>query len=265
MLERRLLEYGLSHPHERPSGEIRRSQVVTTYGAGAMVDLTEKSVLVLGTDRWRYGPGESLAVIREPRLCRVLAPRMKKLGVELNPKAPFRAPPTTTLDAPSRAQGIEVMEFPSWFVCQNPDCRALFRPHAHTLPKSGQLEHDACRPRQGKPWKCVPVRFVATCRRGHLEEFPWMYFVHDGRACSAPKLTLREGVSGNLGEIRVECVCKASRSLADALLEPRNPTCGGGRPWLGSQGVEECEHRLRLLVRTATNTYFSHCESALSI
>ncbi len=32
-----------------------------------------------------------------------------------------------------------------------------------------------------------------------------MYFVHDGMACSAPKLSLREGVSGNLGEMRVEC------------------------------------------------------------
>lgn len=251
-------------PHERPSGEIRRSQVVTTYGAGAMVDLTEKSVLVLGTDRWRYGPGEALAVIREPRLCRVLAPRMKKLGVELNPKAPFRAPPTTTTDVTSRAQGIEVMEFPAWFVCQNPDCRTLFRPHAHNLPKSGPLYHEGCGAKARK-WECVPVRFVATCKRGHLEEFPWMFFVHNGQTCSAPKLSLREGVSGNLGDIRIECVCKLSRSLADALVEQRNPGCGGGRPWLGLQGVEACEHHLRLLVRTATNTYFSHCESALSI
>ncbi len=78
-------------------------------------------------------------------------PAHEEVGVELNPKAPFRAPPTTTQDSPSRAQGIEVMEFPSWFVCQNPDCRALFRPPAHKLPRPGQLEHDACRPRQGKP------------------------------------------------------------------------------------------------------------------
>ncbi len=250
-------------PHERPSGEIRRSQVVTTYGAGAMVDLTEKSVLVLGTDHWCYGQAEALAVIQEPRLCRVLSPRMRQLGVELNPRAPFRAPPTTTTDVPSRAQGISVREFPEWFVCMNPDCRALFKPH--TRPKSGPLEHDACQPAKGKPYKCVPVRFVATCRKGHLEEFPWAYFVHEGRACSMNKLSLREGVSGSLGDIRVECACKASRSLADALVEARNPECRGGRPWLGTQAHEPCDHRLRLLVRTATNTYFSHCESALSI
>lgn len=252
-------------PHERPAGEIRRSQVVTTYGAGAMVDLTEKSVLVRGTDFWRYGPAEALAVIREPRLCRILAPRMKKLGVELNLQAPFRAPPTTTLDSMSQAQGIEVMEFPAWFVCQNPSCRTLFRPHAHTLPKSGPLYHDGCGSK-GQKWECVPVRFVGTCKRGHLEDFPWMYFVHAGQACASPKLSLREGVSGNLGEIRVECVCRASRSLADALLEQKNPKCAGGRPWLGSEGAEpDCDNNLRLLVRTATNTYFSHCESALSI
>ncbi|MEY2930064.1 MAG: hypothetical protein RL033_813, partial [Pseudomonadota bacterium] len=147
---------------------------------------------------------------------------------------------------------------------QNPECRALWRPHAHTLPKTGPLYHEGCGAKARK-WECVPVRFVATCKRGHLEEFPWMFFVHNGQACGAPKLALREGVSGNLSEIRVTCVCKASRSLADALIEQKNPHCGGGRPWLGSQGGEECEHHLRLLVRTATNTYFSHCESALSI
>jgi hypothetical protein len=250
-------------PHERPSGEIRRSQVVTTYGAGAMVDLTEKSVLVRGTDCWKYGQAEALAVIDEKRLYRVLSPRLRTLGIELDPRAPFRAPPTTTDDAPSRAEGIPVLEFPTWFVCQNPRCRALLKPPPHTLPRSGPFRHDGCD--RNNDWECVPVRFVATCRSGHLEDFPWSDFVHAGKACGRP-LTLREGATGELGEIVVACACGAQRALTDALVEQKNPWCKGQRPWLGRDGTEpDCQHRLRLLVRTATNTYFSHCESALAI
>lgn len=250
-------------PHERPSGEIRRSQVVTTYGAGAMVDLTEKSVLIRGTDFWGYNRAEALSVIEEPRLCRALAPRLRAHGVELDLRAPFRAPPTTTDDTPSRAEGIPVIEFPTWFVCQNPRCRALIKPPAHTLPKSGPFRHDGCD--RDNDWECVPVRFVATCRRGHLEDFPWSEFLHGTRACGRP-LTLVEGATGDLGEILVSCACGAARKLTEALIEQQNPFCKGRRPWLGAEGDErDCTHRLRLLVRTATNTYFSHCESALSI
>lgn len=248
-------------PQPRPPGEIRRSQIVTTFGAGAMVDLTEKSVLICGTDHWRYGGGgEARAVIREPRLARIVASRLSTLGIELDSRAPFRAPPTTTGDGLSPAQGIEVVEFPTWFVCQRPDCRALFSPAV--LPRSGPVKHDGC----GK-WESVPVRFVATCRSGHLEEFPWSYFVHEHGSCANPKLKLLEGATGDLGEIRVECVCGARRSLTQALIENKNPYCTGARPWLGMSGDtrEPCDEHVRLLVRTATNTYFSHCESALSI
>ena len=34
----------------RPAGQIRQSQVITTFGPGAMVDLPEHSVLISGLD-----------------------------------------------------------------------------------------------------------------------------------------------------------------------------------------------------------------------
>jgi hypothetical protein len=238
--------------------------VVTTFGAGAMVDLTEKSVLIQGTDFWRYhGDQASGSVIAEPRLRRALAPRLQAQGLELSLSQPFRAPPATADDIPSRGQGIRVIEFPAWFVCQHPDCRALFRPLAHLLPESGPFKHPDCD--YGGERHAVPVRFVATCKHGHLEEFPWLLFSHPDGPCEAPRLRLDEGATGDFAEIRVRCACGAERSLSDALVEQSNPGCRGLRPWLGSEAAEPCTERLRLLVRTATNTYFSHCESALSI
>ena len=250
-------------PEERPAGEIRRSQVLTTFGAGAMVDLTDKSVLIKGIDCWRYGQGESQAVIQEARLARMLAPRLEVHGITLNPHAPFRAPPIPVDDQFSRKHGIDVIQFPMWFVCQNPGCRALWRAHPHQLPKTGPMLHEGCDRKQ--KWDAVPVRFVATCKCGHLDEFPWVTFVHEEGPCAAPSLTMEEGPTGDFAEIRVRCACGEYRFLTDATVEQTNPYCSGSRPWLGPDGREQCAERIRLLVRTATNSYFSYCESALSL
>ena len=36
----------------RPQGQIRQSQIITTFGPGSMVDLPKHSVLVAGLDHW---------------------------------------------------------------------------------------------------------------------------------------------------------------------------------------------------------------------
>ena len=36
----------------RPAGQIRQSQIVTTFGPGAMVDLTDHAIIVAGLDHW---------------------------------------------------------------------------------------------------------------------------------------------------------------------------------------------------------------------
>lgn len=37
---------------KKPHGQLRRSQVVTTFGPGAMVDLPDHSILISGLDQW---------------------------------------------------------------------------------------------------------------------------------------------------------------------------------------------------------------------
>ncbi len=39
----------------KPQGEIRQSQLVTTFGPGSMMDLPNHSVLVAGLDFWSLG------------------------------------------------------------------------------------------------------------------------------------------------------------------------------------------------------------------
>lgn len=247
-----------------PQGAIRRSQVVTTYGPGAMIDLLDNAVLVGGLDFWSYDRRAGGAPhIPEPRLREVLAERFKSINRELSIDRPFREPPPCNDREPSRFAGIQVLEFPQWFVCQNPDCRTLVRKQDGLDFKRNRYWHNCGGKRA---FECVPVRFLGACRRGHVQEWPWIAFAHLGKSmCAGPSLRLREGATGDFSEIQVECACGAKQSLALAV-SSLELQCDGHRPWLGPDGREPCEgEKLRLLVRTASNSYFSQVVSALSI
>lgn len=248
----------------QPEGKLRKSQVVTTFGAGAMVDLLADAVLIGGLDVWPHASkGRQL---HEPRLRDALAAQFQKIDRKLSVEAAFIEPPVGDDSAPRRDAGIPVLEFPRWFTCQNPRCRALMRSDGLDRKGSGYIHR--CDGREKKEAACVPVRFVAACPRGHIEDFPWIAFVHvrtEKSACAAPSLTLTEGRTGDFAELVVSCACGARRRLIEASVWQQNPTCGGYRPWLGYEGREDCSERLRLLVRTASNAYFSQVVSALAI
>jgi len=245
-----------------PDGTVRQSQLITTFGSGAMMDLIDTSIIVGGLDMWRYGDAKKTKPIHEPRLSEVIAMLFQTWGWKLNKHQAFRQPPIGDDREPLLKQGIQIKEFPSWLVCQNPDCRTLVEKR-FLEKKSGRYFH-SCGSKKGS--LCVPVRFVGACKNGHVQDFPWVLFVHgkDG-PCDAPRLQLLEGASGDFSEIKVKCACGKVRSLNTALEQEANPICLGLRPWLGSGSKESCAEHLRLLVRSATNSYFSLTMSALHV
>jgi len=252
--------------YQPPEGEVRQSQVLSTYGAGSMIDLVEDSILVGGLDFWRYEryPGGAEACrISEHRLAEALAEKLPK-DLKLSSGVPFRKPPDGDEKELHPLRGIQVQRFPRWFVCQNPGCRALVQ-RGGVDPKRGRLVHRCDR---STLTPVVPVRFVAACKNGHLQDFPWIAFVHEIQGkerCSLPRLKLEEGATGDFSQIRVTCACGASPRLSTALAPQLGLSCYGKRPWLPGDADEDCEENLRLLVRTATNAYFSQVVSALTI
>ena len=56
---------------------IRMSQLVGLFGPGAMLDLPDRSVLVLGLDHWEMRGKAAFQKIEEPRLQRLLYLRLK--------------------------------------------------------------------------------------------------------------------------------------------------------------------------------------------
>ena len=257
-------KWGKSQNQIPPDGSVRRSQSVTTFGPGAMMDLVKQAVLVGGLDFWGWNKEAGIPVLQEPRLRDALAPRFEAIGRKLSIEAAFREPPAGDDRSPSRFVGIQVLEFPAWVVCQNPGCRTLVRKDALTL-KAGRYVHQCSRTTSSE---CVPVRFLGACRRGHCEDWPWIPFAHfsAGGKCSSPELVLDEGATGDFTQVFVRCAsCQARTPLSTAYAPGLRFPCSGHRFWLGPEGDEPCTEKLRLLVRTASNSYFPQVVSALSI
>jgi hypothetical protein len=93
----------------RPPGQLRRSQVITSFGPGAMLDLPKHSVLIGGLDFW--SPlGEEII---EPRLTEKLSALVEVPSLRLF------APPPDQDDPTLPPTGITVLQFPEWFITQN--------------------------------------------------------------------------------------------------------------------------------------------------
>jgi hypothetical protein len=241
----------------RPHGQLRRGQVITTYGPGALIDLPRHSAIVGGLDTW---PETSdLEEIIEPRLVRKLQ------GITGVAAPQLFAPPPESNDPSEPIRGIGAWRFPEWFVVQESgggDDRERSRRLVHRkgLDERGRFD--------GRP--VVATRFVRACPRGHVDDLGWYGFVH-GAENECPRtrqLWLDErGTSGDLAELFVRCECGRSRSLYEATRLEMNPlgTCRGARPWLGRNTNEDCNQPSRLLIRTASNAYFPQVLSVLSL
>jgi hypothetical protein len=70
----------------------------------------------------------------------------------------------------------------------------------------------------------VPARFVTACTSGHLDEFPYVEYVHNAGTCPKGRegrLTMLDP-GGNYGsQISIRCSCGAKRTMRDALKHHR--------------------------------------------
>ena len=239
----------------RGHGQLRQSQVITTYGPGALLDLPEHAAIVAGLDTWP-NIGDLEEIIDE-RLAGLL-------GVITGVPAPrMYAPPPEPREPWAPGRGIGAWSFPEWFVVQDDDGdpdRRRSRRLAHRKALDDKRRFD------GKA--VVPTRFVRACPRGHVDDLDWSGFAHRGGERCRHQLWLDErGTTGDLAELVVRCECGKSRRLYEAAELEHKPLgrCRGKRPWLGLDTDEECTQPSRLLIRTASNAYFAQVVSALSL
>lgn len=243
-----------------PIGKVRRSQLISTYGIGAIIDLEKGSFMPMGLEDWE-------SVTRLPALTIGEARLQAQLGV-----SHFRLPPAAEdiSGFPGRVDPLRAapaVRFPEWHEC--PKCHRL---GTHEEPfqlavDNARLECHA----HGTPVDVTPVRFVVACRRGHIEEFPWVWWAHRRRSegvCVRPSLKLESrGRSAALADLFVHCsTCNSEGSLGDAFQSDsmRGRSCYGARPWLYDRELG-CDAPPKVIQRGASNAHFAIIASALSI
>jgi len=251
-------------------GDIRPSQLLFTFGVGSLLDLPNMSVVVMGTDDWNTGYCTS---VTEERLLAAVKARLGHQVTALN--LPPCLPEDT--DDPFGPQvGVPVVPFPRWFRC--PRCDFLGRIDSGVFdretrpyrPDLTRYVHMNCN--KGNRPNVLSVRFLLACKNGHLDDFPWVWYVHHGAECpkGSPILRMREfGISGEASDIIVQCdACDARRRLGDAVgpdADEHLPKCTGRHPHLRVRGDGGCDESVRVTLLGASNSWFPITLSVLSI
>ena len=242
--------------------QIRSSQILTGYGPGSMVDLPDDSVIVAGLDTWRYSRKHPLPIVEEPRLVRKLE-QIPTIGAGIV----LRKPPPA-IEEDGFTPDVGAYRFPEWVVSQRTQrspqgfvYRRLV--HRRDLTKGKLKEED------GKSYSVVPIRFVRACPRGHVGDIDWNAFVHGHDSnCVGRELFVEDrGTTGDLDSVWIRCACGQARAMSQAARIALGAlgNCEGRRPWLGPGNREPCGLPNRLLIRNASNAYFSQTMSVISI
>ena len=243
---------------DRVTHSVRAAQAVLQYGVGAMVDFPDQTLVTAAPEYWA-----GMRRIYDDRFA-------KALGVD------YFALPTD----------ISYARFPEWYFC--PKCRT-FQPLYKWLAqyrkkaKAKTLEYDEYMVSHMQCPDCaqdlVVSRIVTVCEDGHLNDFPWVKWVHarDNRPiCENPALKFKTGASGSEGleGLTIKCSCGANASLKDAFendifekLDEKADSfgfrCEGHHPFRHQK--ENCTKYPKTKQRGASSVYFPVVHSSLVI
>lgn len=233
---------------------VRRGQLISPFGVGAITDFrNDEALMCAGIDAWFTEDPPADLRIAEERL-------EARLGREY-----FVLPPDFSENRSGPKFRVPYIRFPQWHYC--PRCFRMYEAQIFgDQPNCGPCSGDGKRKR-----RMIPIRIVAACEHGHIQDFPfreWIGCTCDGDA----ELFFKSGRSAaSIQGTKIECQkCRKVQSLAGAFqptaLEGKGANCSGARPWLCiPHGDLGCRQPLRTLQRGASNLYFPVVQSSIYI
>ncbi|POX44526.1 DUF1998 domain-containing protein [Streptomyces sp. Ru72] len=233
----------------RKLGTVRRAQMITTYGVGALVAVDNESFIVGDLASWDLREAPELS---EKRLARIL-----KVDH-------FRQPPAP--DPDRGVDGVRVRRFPEWYSC--PSCHEL-QPYFKFNAPPGRATCGDCSE------DLVPSRFVLACDNGHLADFPYWKWVHRGSGhagglCGGKLRLTTKGDTGSLRSIIVSCSCGVPEVSMEGAFRTRviqdlGIRCEATRAWLKDAPADSCALTPRAMQRGSSALWHPIVASALSI
>ncbi len=265
-------------------GSARPSSLLYTYGPGSIIDLPHFTIMPTGLDEWDriWQRRDGLPpTIHAPRLLETVR---LMLGRQVKELRPFPWQPTMAAYSREGADlGVPARVFPQWMRCTGCDRLApisVFLPgykNTHPYrPDEAVFEHVNCRGRLGrsKPHRepTVPARYLIACPNGHLDEFPYSWWVHHGQPCTEaqiPILRMVERTAGKGANATIICdSCGRRRPMSEAQgAEGRAklPRCRGRLPHLDGFDSDGCDLEPRLMLVGASNLWFPAVQSIIDM
>lgn len=239
------------------AGQMRQTQFITTYGIGSIVDYVNDTVVIAGTDDWDEESG-----IESRRIYNENLSALTQKEYFLKPKCGKK--PTVF----SHTKDIPSYIFPEQLYC--PLCGNLY----HYKEFASQERQRIC-PKCRKPLS--PSRFILICENGHMEDFPYDWWIHRGKPCSSgvqfPRMKM-QSIDGrsDMESLVIRCdSCGESRRIFGAFGENAFAEyhCRSHFPHLPDpdyfRDKFDCRKVMKAKLRTSTGVFFPVIQSALSI
>lgn len=230
---------------------IRASQLISPFGVGAVVELGGESFACMDITRW---PSASCARLADNNLERILHTEIKR-------------PPTDEQGA-----AVPLTRFPRWLFC--PSCRKLLH-YTHTQDKSTDFAAPECSDPECRNVALVPMRFIAICTHGHMQDVDWYWWAHrNAQASETGQCAQRTsrlsfvttGASGgDFNAMAITCSCGARNSFETLTERPYPLGCRGRQPWQNYEQAVRCDAEPYVHPRGASNVYYPQPLSSLDI
>lgn len=164
-------------------------------------------------------------------------------------------------------EDIPVVSFPYYHVCSKGTCKFLFDMRDYfDMDQYKKNQGEVKCPKCGFP--AYPSRFITVCEDGHMDDFPWRWWVHHGETSCKEDMYLKSmGNTSSLAELRVECNCGARRVMSGAMQKEKfaGLCCSGNHPHRPGAKAKICKKSVIPSQRGASNVYFTVTRNAISI
>lgn len=282
-----------------PNDKIKhgRSKHISNYGGvGSLIETTDNSIIIETFDEWGYGDlNEKLAhyIIKDDRLLQRLKNRFPNL------KNLVAIP--TDRDSFLHNVSPKASYFPKWFYCTRCNRFANYSEWKKRWTASGKktdfFNPPKCSNRDCKENHLEQIRFVMTCRNGHIHDLPWEFWNNRllsdrsqqtdeenediNEKSSGPQLDFSKPCcesqdliykisreNTELSGIWVECKsCKKKANLKGIFNFEQ--TCLGKKYWLkpdnGKFHEEICNAKTSVKLKTSNSVYYANSLGSLYI
>jgi len=266
----------------------RKSQGISPFGIGAIVDFENKSLMMLGLDFW---PSEIAENVRKQKMRESYAVYDERFTLNLSKllkrKISYFMTPSESKDNSDKYKSIDeathlssmpFIRFPNWYSC--PKCKAMKFIHSHErglVPcdnneTRNNTDFRPCK-KSFRPPILIPVRFIIASSEGHITNFPFRKWVHGPKDDCAQRMYLTSTTRAGLAGTVIECACKKRRSMANSMnFNNENikkcffyEKMPADMPWLNKLDQGPTEASFRVVQRGASSAYMPVVKSSVLI